>query len=93
MKNKNVTLNTQITCPTKKIKELETDIYLLRKNMKLLIAFAVGEKTLSRKHERMNIAERTEVEDKRLLTSLKLLRQQISELKNEISGLKEKAYE
>lgn len=68
----------KITSPQKQINALEEKIKLRRNDMKLLIAFAIGEKTLPKRYlNAPKFWERTEEDDKRLLNSLRQLREQI----------------
>jgi hypothetical protein len=64
-------------------KEIQETIQLRRKDMKLLIAFAVGEKTLTPQY-RVKNAVRTQQDDKCLLWSLNQLREQIRHLEQEL---------
>jgi len=76
--------------PQKHITELQEKIQLRRSDMKLLIAFAIGEKTLPKRYlSAPKFWERTEEDDKRLLNSLRQLRKQIHGWEQELAMLQE----
>lgn len=72
---------------SEKIKELKFDISCHQKNIKLLFAFATGEK--SSKHPRFKNYQRTENDDCQLLKTVACLRTQIMRKKQELAVLKE----
>lgn len=76
--------------PQKRISELQEKIQLRRSDMKLLIAFAIGEKTLPKRYVNApKFWERTEDDDKRLFNSLRQLREQIHGWEQELALLQE----
>jgi len=74
-----------------RIDELEARIKTRHEDMKLLIAFAIGKKTMPPHYRKApRYWQRTENDDRRLLNSLRQMRLQIHEWQEEIAKIKEK---
>ena len=85
-KNKQVkSLNAQFI--KQKIKKLKFDISCHQNNIKLLFAFAAGEKRCN--HPRLKNYQRTEKDDRQLLKTVACLRAQITRKQQELAILKE----
>ena len=83
----NTTHETNVSC-NKQIKLLKNLIKTRRSDMKLLIAFAIGEKKLPSRYTRNpKYWERTEEDDKRLFWTLRQIREQIHELEQQLASV------